>query len=132
MLNEERIILMTRLASYEAGEGKKNEAIGKYFRSDYIGIQVVKSVVCASIAFVVMFGLYLLYDLETLMTEIYRMDLFVFAKNILLLYVILVVGFAALTYAVYAYRYNKAKKSLKNYYNTLRRLASLYEKSNHY
>ncbi len=132
MLNEERIILMTRLASYEAGEGKKNEAIGKYFRSDYIGIQVVKSVVCASIAFVVMFGLYLLYDLETLMTEIYRMDLFVFAKNILLLYVILVVGFAALTYAVYAYRYNKAKKSLKNYYNNLRRLASLYEKSNHY
>lgn len=42
MLNEERIILMTKLASYESGEGKKNAAIGGYFRSDYIGMQVVK------------------------------------------------------------------------------------------
>lgn len=132
MLNEERIILMTRLASYEAGEGKKNEAIGRYFRSDYIGVQVIKSVISASIAFAVLFGLYILYDLETLMTEIYRMDLFVFAKNILLMYAVLVAGFAVLTYAIYAYRYSKAKKSLKNYYNNLRKLASLYDKNNNY
>lgn len=132
MLNEERIILMTRLASYEAGEGKKNEAIGRYFRSDYIGVQVVKSVIYASIAFAILFGLYILYDLETLMTEIYKMDLFLFAKNVLLLYAVTVVGFAVLTYAVYAYRYSKAKRSLKNYYNNLRKLASLYDKNNNY
>ncbi|MCH5270390.1 MAG: hypothetical protein J1E83_06530 [Lachnospiraceae bacterium] len=132
MLNEERIILMTRMASYEAGEGKKNEAIGRYFRSDYIGVQIVKSVISASIAFVVLFGLYILYDLEDLMTEIYRMDLFLFAKNVLMLYAGTVVGFAVLTYVVYAYRYSKAKKSLKNYYNNLRKLASLYDKNNNY
>lgn len=132
MLNEERIILMTRMASYEAGEGKKNEAIGRYFRSDYIGVQIVKSVISASIAFVVLFGLYILYDLETLMTEIYKMDLFLFAKNILMLYAGVVIGFAVLTYVVYAYRYSKAKKSLKNYYNNLRKLASLYDKNNNY
>ena len=34
MLNEERVILMTKLASYEANEGKKNVAIGNYFRSE--------------------------------------------------------------------------------------------------
>ena len=44
MLNEDRIILMTKLASYENGEGRKNVAIGNYFRSDYIGIQTAKSV----------------------------------------------------------------------------------------
>ncbi|MCH5275144.1 MAG: hypothetical protein J1E65_04845 [Lachnospiraceae bacterium] len=132
MLNEERIILMTRLAAYEAGEGKKNEAIGRYFRSDYIGVQVVKSVISASIAFVVLFALYILYDLEKLMTEIYKMDLFEFAKNILLFYAVTVVGFAVLTYVVYAYRYSKAKRSLKNYYNNLRKLASMYDKNNNY
>ena len=36
MLNEEKIILMTQMASYEENEGKKNMAIGRYFRSDYI------------------------------------------------------------------------------------------------
>ena len=40
MLNEEKIILMTQMASYEENEGKKNMAIGRYFRSDYIAIQL--------------------------------------------------------------------------------------------
>ena len=45
MLNEERVILMTRLAAYEAGEGKQNVAIGKYFKSDYIRMQIIKSII---------------------------------------------------------------------------------------
>ncbi|MGN1147942.1 MAG: hypothetical protein ACI4TB_05935 [Lachnospiraceae bacterium] len=132
MLNEERIILMTRLASYESGEGKKNAAIGKYFRSDYIGMQVIKSVIGATISFFIVFGLYVLYDFENFMLDIYKMDLFVFAKNILMIYAGVVIGFAVLTYVVYSYRYSKAKKSLKNYYNNLKKLASLYDKNKNY
>lgn len=129
MLNEERIILMTKLASYESGEGKRNAEIGSYFRSDYIGVQVIKSVICSTIAFFICFGLYVLYDFETFMLDIYKMDLFVFAKNVLMLYCGVVVGYAVLTYAIYSYRYSKAKKSLKNYYNNLRKLSSMYEKN---
>ena len=58
MLNEEKIILMTQMASYEENEGKKNMAIGRYFRSDYIAIQVLKSVLCATIAYAVCFALF--------------------------------------------------------------------------
>ena len=75
MLNEERIILMTQMASYEANEGKKNVAIGSYFRSDYIGWQVLKSIISATIAFVVVFAMYIFYDFEIFMMEIYKMDL---------------------------------------------------------
>lgn len=32
MLNEERVILMTKMASYEEGEGKKSMSLGRYFR----------------------------------------------------------------------------------------------------
>lgn len=132
MLNEERIILMTKLASYESGEGKRNAAIGSYFRGDYIGVQVIKSVISVTIAFFILFGLYILYDFENFMLDIYKMDLFVFAKNVLMLYGGVVVGFALLTYAIYSYKYSKAKKSLKNYYNNLKKLASLYDKKNNY
>lgn len=130
MLNEERIILMTKLASYESGEGKRNAAIGNYFRSDYIGMQIMKSVICSTIAFFACFGMYILYDFEMFMMDIYKMDLFVFAKNLLMLYGGIVIGFAVLTYLIYSYRYRRAKKSLKNYYNNLRRLSSLYDKNN--
>ena len=55
MLNEERIKLMTKMAAYEADEGKKNVTIGNYFRGDYIGLQVIKSIISATIAFVIVF-----------------------------------------------------------------------------
>ena len=73
MLNEEKIILMTQMASYEENEGKKNMAIGRYFRSDYIAIQVLKSVLCATIAYAVCFALFIFYDFETFMQDIYKM-----------------------------------------------------------
>ena len=51
MINEERVILMTRLASYEANEGKKDISIVNYFRGDYIGFQVLKSIIAARYLF---------------------------------------------------------------------------------
>ena len=64
MLNEEKVILMTKLASYEETEGKQNEKIVNYFRGDYLTVEVLKSLLYGTIAFVLGFGLYILYDFE--------------------------------------------------------------------
>ena len=53
MVDQEKVILMSRLASYEKNEGKKNEAIGRFFRGDYIGWQVLGSIVCGTICFMI-------------------------------------------------------------------------------
>lgn len=126
MLNEERIVLMTHMASYEGREGKKNVKIGNYFRSDYIAVQVLKAVICGTIAYAVVFGLYILYDFETFMQDLYKIDLIAFATNALLYYGIFVAAYAVLTYVVCTYRYARAKKNLKNYYHNLKKLNSLY------
>ena len=128
MLNEERVILMTKMASYEEKEGKKNVSIGNYFRSDYIAIQMLKSIVCATVAFVAVFAMYIFYDLETFMQDIYRMDLIAFAKNVLIYYGVTLVVYGLISYIIYSYRYSKAKKSLKAYYQNLKKLNSLYGK----
>lgn len=126
MLNEKRIILMTKMASYEANEGKKNVAIGSYFRSDYIGWQVLKSIISATIAFVVVFGMYIFYDFEVFMMDIYKMDLLEFAKQVLTMYLWVVGIYAIISYVVYTVRYNRAVKSLRVYHMNLRRLAEMY------
>lgn len=126
MLNEERVILMTRMASYEENEGKKNVTIGNYFRSDYIGIQVLKSVFSATIAFAIVFALFIFYDFETFMQDIYKMDLIMFAKNVLIYYAVTVVSYGVVSYAVHSYRYAKTKKSLKRYRSNLKKLSDLY------
>lgn len=127
MLNEKRIILMTKMASYEANEGKKNVAIGSYFRSDYIGWQVLKSIISATIAFVVVFAMYIFYDFEIFMTDIYKMDLLEFAKSVLFFYLGTVGAYALISYVVYAVRYSRAKKSLRAYYMNLHKLSSMYK-----
>ena len=119
---------MTKMASYEANEGKKNVAIGSYFRSDYIGWQVLKSIISASIAFVVVFGMYIFYDFELFMTDIYKMDLLEFAKRVFTMYLWTIGVYAVISYTVYAVRYSRAIKSLKTYYANLRRLSDMYKR----
>lgn len=126
MLNEERIILMTRMESYAENEGRKNMQIGKYFRGDYISLQVLKSIICMTIVYVLVFALYILYHLEEFLQDLYKMDLIAFARDVLLYYGITVVVYGVISYLVSAYRYSRAKKSLKNYYNHLKKLNSLY------
>ena len=125
MLSEERIILMTRMASYEQGEGRDNVKVGNYFRSDYISIQVLKSVICATITGPV-FGIYMLCNYEEFMGNLYNMDLLAFAKDVLTYFCAMVGGYGVLTYVVCTWRYVSAKKSLKCYYHNLKKLGSMY------
>ena len=127
MLNKERIILMTKMASYEVNEGKRNVAIGSYFRGDYIGWQVLKSIISATIAFVVVFGMYIYYDFEVFMMDIYKMDLIEFARHILFMYLWTVGIYAVVSYVVYTMRYMSTVKSLNLYYMNLRKLAAMYK-----
>ncbi len=129
MLNQERIILMTKMASYEENEGKKNDSIMNYFRGDYVWLQVLKSFVCGTIAFAVIFGMYIFYDFEFFMMDIYKMDLMEFGKSVLMKYLLVIGIYSIISYAVYCYRYAIAKNGVRLYMNNLRRLASMYDKT---
>lgn len=119
---------MTKMACYEADEGRKNVAIGNYFRGDYIGLQVIKSIISATIAYVIIFAMFIFYDFEDFMANIYKMDLLGFAKSVIMYYLIFTLGYALISYGVYTYRYMKARKSLKIYYNNLKKLAYMYDR----
>ena len=126
MVNEERIKLMTRMAAYEKEEHQKNKKIVSYFKKDYISMQMLKSVIAATISFGIMLGLYALYDFEVFMKEIYKMDLFDFAKSVIILYVIMLGIVLVITYVVSVYKYNRALQSTKIYYANLKKLSQLY------
>lgn len=118
---------MTKLASYEANEGKKNIAIVNFFRGDYIGFQVLKSVIAATISFFALFAVYVFYNFEELMQDVYKMDLLAYGKNIVILYLCTVGAYGVISYILYSTRYSRAKNSLKHYYSNLKKLAGMYE-----
>ena len=120
MLNEDRIILMTHMASYEENEGRRNVAIGSYFRGDYIGLQLLKSVISGTIAYALVVAMVIFYDFGTFMQDIYKTDLMELGKTLLFYYMGSLVVYLGISYAVYFHKYNQEKKSQKNYYNHLK------------
>ena len=127
MLSQERIKLMTKMAAYEENEGKKYMSIGSYFRSDYMGMQVIRSVICGTLAFFLLAGLYVYYHFETMMQDIYKMDLLLLGRRALFYYVVFIAAYSVITYVVYSFRYSRAKRSLKHYYYHLKQLAAIYD-----
>ena len=126
MLNNEKIRLMTRMASFDEIEGKKDIAVNGYFRGDYIGKEVIKSFIYGTIAYCIMFAVYIAYDFDIFMQDIYKMDLIEFGKSVGILYAKLIVAYMLATYLVYHIRYKHARRGLRIYYNNLRRLSVMY------
>lgn len=127
MLSQERIKLMTKMAAYEENEGKKYMSIGSYFRSDYMGMQVIRSVICGTLAFFLLAGLYVYYHFETMMQDIYKMDLLLLGCRVLFYYIVFIAAYSVITYVIYSFRYSRAKRSLKHYYYHLKQLAAIYD-----
>ena len=51
MLDVQKIKKMHKLAVYESGDGKKHLAISNYYRSDYIGLALIKNFFLTTIAY---------------------------------------------------------------------------------
>lgn len=128
MVNENRVILMTKLASYEAHEGKKYLTVSRYFRSDYISLQLLKSFICGTFAFCIMAGMAVLYDLEGFMKNFYQTaDMIELVKEVGSVYLIMIGVYMLISYIVAAYQYNRSRQSLKTYYGNLKKLAKYYD-----
>ena len=121
-LNDEKIMLMTRMASFEQEEGRKALRICHFFRSDYVVLNVVKSAVSSTIAFALLLGLYIYYNVDSLLQEVYSMDLVKTGRSVLTYYIAFVGVSALISYVVFSFRYDRAKKSLKDLNAALRAL----------
>lgn len=128
MLNEERIRLMAKMAAYENTEGKKDIALDEYFRGDYISFQVWKSAIYGTAGFCVGVALYLLYNLETFLEELYKMDVVEFCRDIAGKYAVAMGVYIVISYCVYVYRYQRAKKHMKSYFSGLNQLYAMYSR----
>lgn len=128
MLNTEKIRLMTRLASFDEVEGKKDIAVNGYFRGDYISFQVVKSAIYATIGFAVFMALYILYDFENFLIDFYKMDMLAFVKSWLFRYAIVLLIYLVISYFVYVFRFTRSKKRIRMYQQQMKALHAIYEK----
>ncbi len=128
MLNEDRIKLMTKMASYESKEGRKEIPISKFFRIDYVTLNMFKSAISITIAFCLIVVMWVSYRADFFMSNIHKMDLLTLGKSIFKYYVVVLAVYMIIAYFVYMIKYNHARHGVKRYYGQLKRLSKLYEK----
>lgn len=128
MLNEERIRLMTKMASYEEREGKEYMPIKQYYRRDYVSYQMIKTFAASTISFGILCLLWGFYEMNELMEEIGRMDLKEFGISILIKYIVFTVAYQGIALAIYNHRYSKATASMKQYHAKLKKVQKLHDR----
>ena len=75
MINEEKVKIMNRLAMYEKRGGKKYLPVSRYYRSDYIGLALIKNFFLVTIGYALVLAAVAVYYSEYLMNNINQMDL---------------------------------------------------------
>lgn len=126
MINEEKVILMTKAALYEEKESRKKLKLTKYFRHDYISLQMIGGWFFMTISFLLCAGLWGACNMEYLLDNIHKMDLKSLGMTFLLLYAAAVAVYLCILYGVYSYRYHMAQKSVGKYAGTLQKISDIY------
>lgn len=128
MLNIEKVKSMTKAAAYESGPEKKNIEISDYFRTDYLGLHMVKSGIAYAASFVIIAGIWFMGKTEDIMLMLTKADyLESLIKTLIILFVAGLAAYEILVYIYYSYKYAKAKKSVKGYHSHLKQIHKFYE-----
>lgn len=129
MLNNRKVRLMTRLAMYEQNEGKEDVRISKYFRTDYVRLNVLKTIVAVTFGYLLILLLLVVYHSEYLIREAVTLDYQGMISRYVGIYIIILAVYGALGMIGYMLKYRASRKKLAKYFRMLRRLRSLYREA---
>jgi len=127
MLNNDKIRLMTKLALYENKEGKEDISLSKYYKTDYVRFQVIKSIICATLGYVLTLGLLFMYKLEYIIKKAVVLDYKTIGMYVLGGYIIIIVIYGMGSLVGFAMKYDSSRKKLARYYKLLKRLNKIYK-----
>ncbi len=131
MLNFKKIRLMTKLAVYEKKDGKEDIYLSKYYKTDYVRFQVLKSIISATIGYVLIIGLIVFYRMEYLIKNAVVLDYKLIGTYILGFYLMTIAIYGLGAFAGYSMKYNASRKKLSRYFKLLKRLEKVYHESGH-
>ena len=127
MVNEDKIKLMTKLATYEKREGKNELPIMQYFQGDYIIYNTMKTVISTTIAYIMIVGMICLVKGQYLMENIHKMSLEDLAGRVIFGYIITEAFYITVALIVYIRKYHRAQTGVKEYFHWLKQLKVFYK-----
>ena len=128
MLNENKIKMMTKMAIYEKNQGRRMIKTAKYYKGDYVALGVLKGTIATTIAYIIVFMMVIICNVEKIVANIDSIDYLQIGKTAVLYYVIALIVFSVISGIVCAYQYEKSRGGLKTYFSRLNKLERFYNK----
>lgn len=122
MINEERVVLMTKMSVKADEFRKEGMRINQFYRGDYVGFEVVKAVISATVLFVVLMAAYALFRFDEILNEFYSGTGLDGLRKYILYYFVLAGVYVIVSYIIYSIRYNRARREAREYYHMLKEL----------
>lgn len=126
MLNENKVKMMTKMAIYEKNEGKKMLKTARYFKGDFVAFAVLKSIIAATFAYIIMVIMYVMCNFESLIADINSINYTQMGKTLGIYYIAIIIVFSIIAGIVSAYQYEASRKGLKKYFSRLSKLERFY------
>lgn len=115
MLNEKKIRKMTELARMEIRE--KNDAfkVGGYFKSDYIGLQLMKNLLVCTVSYALIIIILCFCHLDWLISSFDSINLVLLGSVLVIGYILFLAVFSVLTWIHATILFRKSKKKLDEF-----------------
>lgn len=126
MINNDKVRLMTKLAIYEKNHDEDIK-LSKYYKSDYIKHNMLKTLISVTIAYVAVLGLIVFYNMEELLAKAFELDYTILTIEIVVSYIVLVVIFSLMSFVIYSDKIKRSRKSLVKYNSNLKKLLKMYD-----
>lgn len=119
MLNEDKIIAMTKLAVYERRIGQEDFAINQYFKNDYILIKNIWTRVSVTISCAIIFSCYIMMQIFLFLSDNIEFDLYGTAIGCVAIYIGLMIVYSIFSTDIYKRKYMESQKRLEKYNEVL-------------
>jgi uncharacterized membrane protein YesL len=126
MVNEEKVKELFQMAVYDKHDEARYRQMGEYYKSDYIGKELVKSVFSGTLVFLLIGVLHLMGTLNKFLDSLNNVEWVQSLVDIGLLYICFMALYLLVTYLVYYVRYRTGRRKLKKYYGHLRHINRAY------
>jgi hypothetical protein len=120
---------MTKLAVYEKKDGKEDIYLSKYYKTDYVRFQVLKSVITATIGYALIIALIVFYRMEYLIKNAVVLDYKLLGTYVLGFYLMTITIYGLGALILYSIKYDASRKKLSRYFKLLKRLEKIYNES---
>jgi uncharacterized membrane protein len=128
MVNEDRVKKLYKVAVYEQNEEKEHRQAGLYYRSDYIGKEVVKSFFTGTFAYLIIVALWMMSNWSLVMYQINTLEITNTLVGIFVLYMIFMAIYLFATAVIYYLRYKHSERKLNGYLADLKAAQKMFER----